>query len=449
MTISLMILITILAVAAGFAAGWIVQSKKLQQLNEDSVASLQEQQKVASAAENQLSITNETLRLKSEQLESVLKNLQEATQLLEQRGMEIATLKTANENLMEKLQNQKTEIEELQKKLTSEFENIATRILKERSEDFTTSNHKNLSLILDPLKEKIALFEKKVEETYDKDLRDKISLKEEIKKLTELNTQVSDEANNLTKALKGEVKTQGNWGEVILERVLERSGLIKGEEYDTQVDILNNEGQHQRPDVVVYLPDKKHIIIDSKVSLTAYEQSVSAETPQQQDAFLKKHIASLRSHIKELNEKNYQNAAQLNSPDFVLMFLPIEASFSVAVQNDFDLYQFAWDKKVVIVSPTTLLATLQTVSFIWRQENQNRNAKEIARLSKTLHDKFISFTEDMNRIKQNIDKASEAYNEALKKMKDGKGNIIRTAEKIHELGGFDKSKAISNDFEIF
>lgn len=449
MTISLMILITILAVAAGFAAGWIVQSKKLQKLNEDSVASLQEQQKVASAAENQLSITNETLRLKSEQLESVLKNLQEATQLLEQRGMEIATLKTSNENLMEKLQNQKTEIEELQKRLTTEFENIASRILKERLEDFTTSNHKNLSLILDPLKEKISQFEKKVEETYDKDLRDKISLKEEIKKLTELNTQVSDEANNLTKALKGEVKTQGNWGEVILERVLERSGLIKGEEYDTQVDILNNEGQHQRPDVVVFLPDKKHIIIDSKVSLTAYEQYVSAETPEQQDGFLKRHIASLRAHIKELNEKNYQNAAQLNSPDFVLMFLPIEASFSVAVQNDFDLYQFAWDKKVVIVSPTTLLATLQTVSFIWRQENQNRNAKEIARLSKTLHDKFISFTEDMNRIKQNIDKASEAYNEALKKMKDGKGNIIRTAEKIHELGGFDKSKAISNDFEIF
>ena len=237
MTISLMILITILAVAAGFAAGWIVQSKKLQKLNEDSVASLQEQQKVASAAENQLSITNETLRLKSEQLESVLKNLQEATQLLEQRGMEIATLKTSNENLMEKLQNQKTEIEELQKRLTTEFENIASRILKERSEDFTTSNHKNLSLILDPLKEKISQFEKKVEETYDKDLRDKISLKEEIKKLTELNTQVSDEANNLTKALKGEVKTQGNWGEVILERVLERSGLIKGEEYNINLEL--------------------------------------------------------------------------------------------------------------------------------------------------------------------------------------------------------------------
>jgi DNA recombination protein RmuC len=302
---------------------------------------------------------------------------------------------------------------------------------------------------LSPLQEKIQTFEKKVEETYDKELRDRISLKEEVKKLTELNTKVSEEANNLTRALKGEVKKQGNWGEIVLERVLERSGLTKGVEYDREKEITGSEDQRQRPDVIVHLPDDKHVIIDSKVSLVAYERYISADTAEQQSIFIKEHVQSLRNHVKYLSERNYQDAFQVNTPDFVLLFLPIEASFSVAVQHDAELFSFAWEKKIVIVSPTTLLATLRTISSIWKQENQTRNAQEIARLSKSLYDKFLGFTDDMNKIKQNLDKASDSYNEALKKMKDGKGNILRTAEKIKELGGIETQKSLPADFEVF
>lgn len=302
--------------------------------------------------------------------------------------------------------------------------------------------------MLHPLKERIVSFEKKVDETYDKELRDRISLREEVKKLTELNTRVSVEANNLTKALKGDVKKQGNWGEIILERVLERSGLVRGQEYEREEVVEGADKSVQRPDVIVHLPDNKHIVIDSKVSLVAYERYINAETDEIQAIAIKEHIASIRSHVKLLSDKNYFNATQLNSPDFVLMFIPVEASFSIAVQADADLFSFAWDKKIVIVSPTTLLATLRTISSIWKQENQTRNAQEIARLSGTLYDKFIGFAEDMSKIKLNIDKASGAYDDALRKMKDGNGNIIRTAEKIKELGAKTGNKSLPQSFEL-
>jgi DNA recombination protein RmuC len=321
--------------------------------------------------------------------------------------------------------------------------------LKERSDEFSVSNHKNLSEILNPLKERIQLFEKKVDETYDKELRDKISLREEVRKLTELNTRVSEEANNLTKALKGDVKKQGNWGEVILERVLERSGLTKGQEYEREVVVEGADFTVQRPDVIIHLPDNKHIVIDSKVSLVAYERLMSADTETHRDACLKDHISSLRSHVKLLSEKNYQNAQNINTPDFVLMFLPIEASFSVAVQGDSEIFAYAWERKIVVVSPTTLLATLRTISSIWKQENQTKNAQEIARLSGALYDKFIGFAEDMAKIKANIDRTSGAYDDAMKKMKEGSGNIIRTAEKIKELGAKTGNKSLPAGFENY
>ena len=258
---------------------------------------------------------------------------------------------------------------------------------------------------------------------------------------------MSEEANNLTKALKGDVKKQGNWGEVILERVLERSGLTKGQEYEREEVVEGNDANVQRPDVIIHLPDNKHIIIDSKVSLVAYERLMSADTDEQRVTYLKDHVNSLRSHVKLLSEKNYQNAQNLNTPDFVLMFLPIEASFSVAVQGDSDIFAYAWERKIVIVSPTTLLATLRTISSIWKQENQTKNAQEIARLSGALYDKFIGFAEDMTRIKANIDRTSNAYDDAMKKMKDGSGNIIRTAEKIKELGAKTGSKSLPAGFE--
>lgn len=440
-------LLSLFALAVGFLFSWFIASRR--HANARVISDEKERTLLANLTEteSQKSVIQETLRLKSEELTNLQQEFAKQNELSNNRGIEVAALKAENNHLLEKLETQKTELENLQKRLTSEFENIATKILKERSTEFSTANLKNLSEILNPLKERIQNFEKKVDETYDKELRDKISLREEVRKLTELNTKISEEANNLTKALKGDVKKQGNWGEVILERVLERSGLTKGQEYEREevVDGANN--VVQRPDVIVHLPDNKHIIIDSKVSLIAYERFVSAETDDQRAAFLKEHINSLRSHVKLLSEKNYQNAQNLNTPDFVLMFLPIEGSFSVAVQGDSELFAYAWERKIVIVSPTTLLATLRTISSIWKQENQTKNAQEIARLSGTLYDKFIGFTEDMVKIKTNIERTSNAYDDAIKKMKDGSGNIIRTAEKIKELGAKTGNKSLPNGFD--
>jgi DNA recombination protein RmuC len=442
-------ILILFALITGFFSAWVLFSRKNNRLrgfydqNEKSLITAKTE------AETQKSVAQETIRLKLEEIISLQQEYTIQQQLAYSRGLEIATLKTINDNLVEKLENQKLEIETLQKRLTTEFENIATKILKERSEEFSVSNHKNLSEILNPLKERIQLFEKKVDETYDKELRDKISLREEVRKLTELNTRVSEEANNLTKALKGDVKKQGNWGEVILERVLERSGLTKGQEYEREVVVEGADHTVQRPDVIIQLPDNKHIVIDSKVSLVAYERLMSAETEEKRVVCLRDHINSLRSHVKLLSEKNYQNAQNINTPDFVLMFLPIEASFSVAVQGDSEIFAYAWERKIVIVSPTTLLATLRTISSIWKQENQTKNAQEIARLSGALYDKFIGFAEDMAKIKANIDRTSSAYDDAMKKMKDGSGNIIRTAEKIKELGAKTGNKSLPAGFENF
>ncbi|MFA8434030.1 MAG: DNA recombination protein RmuC [Marinifilaceae bacterium] len=351
---------------------------------------------------------------------------------------------TEQKNLEEKLANQKMELEELQERLQTEFENIATRILKQNSQEFTQSNQKNMGEILNPLKEKLLAFEKKVEETYDKELRDKISLKEEVKKLYELNSRISDEANNLTKALKGDVKKQGNWGEVVLERILERSGLNKGEEYEREVVTQNGDGQQIRPDVIIRLPEEKHIIIDSKVSLVAYERYVNANGEENKEKFVREHIASLKAHVKELAGKHYQSSASLNTPDFVLMFVPIESSFAMAVQADQELFSYAWDSKIVIVSPSTLLATLRTIASIWKQENQNRNVMEIARQGGALYDKFVAFTEDLQKLGRRLEETHTTYQESMKKLSDGKGNLVRRAESIRELGAKVKKRLPQN-----
>jgi Uncharacterized protein conserved in bacteria len=437
------------ALFVGFLVAWFISLRKQTALRSSFETNERNLLLTQNEIEMQKSIALEKFRMKSEDLERVQQELVLSQKMANNRGIEVATLKTVNENLAEKLENQKLEIENLQKRLTVEFENIATKILKERSDEFAVSNHKNLSEILNPLRERIQLFERKVDETYDKELRDKVSLREEVRKLTELNARVSEEANNLTRALKGDIKKQGNWGEVILERVLERSGLTKGQEYEREEVVDGADMSVQRPDVIIHLPDNKHIIIDSKVSLVAYERFVSAETDEQRTIHLKEHVSSLRSHVKLLSEKNYQNAQSLNTPDFVLMFLPIEASFSVAVQGDGEIFSYAWERKIVIVSPTTLLATLRTISSIWKQENQTKNAQEIARLSGALYDKFIGFAEDMVKIKTNIDRTANAYDDAMKKMKDGTGNIIRTAEKIKELGAKTGNKALPTGFDNY
>lgn len=373
---------------------------------------------------------------------------QQLTQQLQELLAQISALKAEKNFLQEKLEKQIQQTEELQKRLTVEFENIANRVMKQRTEEFNATNQRSLGELLNPLKEKITAFEQIVQNTYEKELREKLSLGEELKKLTEMNRQMSQDATNLTNALKGDAKKQGNWGEVVLERVLERSGLTLGQEYKREDVVEGSEGEVIRPDVIIYLPDNKHIIVDSKVSLVAYERYVSTDDDFVREKSIKEHILSIRNHVKGLSEKNYQNARNINTPDFVLLFMPIEAAFAAAVQNDSELFSFAWEKHIVIVSPTTLLATLRTIASIWKQENQTKNAQEIARLSGTLYDKLVGFAEDMEKIKTNIDRADKAYDEALKKLKDGKGNVIRTAEKIKELGAKTGNKTLPEAFQV-
>ncbi|WP_346855108.1 DNA recombination protein RmuC [uncultured Draconibacterium sp.] len=338
-------------------------------------------------------------------------------------------------NLKEKLETQKAELEQIQKKFTTEFENVATKILEKNSEKFTAANQKNIGDVLNPLKEKIQLFEKKVEDTYKQGLKDQTDLRAELKKLHDLNSKISEEASNLTKALKGDVKKQGNWGEVVLERILERSGLNEGKQgFEKQFSDTSEDGKRIQPDIVINLPDNKHIIIDSKVSMIAYERAVNAESESERDKHIKEHLLSLKTHIKGLSDKHYQTASKLNSPDFVLLFIPIEASFSVAVQEDQELFSYAWDQKVVIVSPSTLLATLRTISSIWQQENQTRNAIEIAKQSGALYDKFVGFINDMENLGKNLDTTRKTYDLAINKLHVGSGNLVRRAENIKKLG---------------
>ncbi len=310
----------------------------------------------------------------------------------------------------------KADVENIHKKYSTEFENIANKILDEKSQKFTDQNKTNLDIILNPLKEKIKDFEAKVEKAYKAESDERITLKAEIKNLIDVNKQVSEEANNLAKALKGDNKKQGNWGEVILEKVLERSGLIKDQEYKTQYSTSNDEGKRIQPDVVIMLPDNKHIVVDSKVSLVAYEAFVNSSTQEDSDRIAKEHVLSVRGHIKSLSEKNYPTSPDFNTPDFVLLFIPIESSFSLAAQLDQDLFSYAWDKKIVIVSPSTLLATLRTISSIWKQERQTKNAIEIAKQSGALYDKFVGFIEDMDKIGKSIDSSKMAYDGAINKL---------------------------------
>lgn len=360
--------------------------------------------------------------------------LENAETVNEQQAQRLARAEVEFANLREKLTVQKQETEDLQKKFTTEFENIAHKILKQNSQEFTQVNQKNISDILNPLREKIQLFEKKVEDTYEKGLKDQTDLKAELKKLHDLNLKISDEANNLTKALKGDVKKQGNWGEVILERILERSGLTEGREYQKQFSTTGDDGSRLQPDVVIHLPEQKHIIIDSKVSLVAYERMVNATSDDERAKQVKEHLQSIKNHIRLLSDKHYQHAAGLNSPDFVLLFVPIESSFSVAIEADQELFSYAWDNKVVIVSPSTLLATLRTIASIWQQENQTRNALEIARQGGALYDKFVAFIADLEKIGGNLDQTRKNYDLAMNKLYDGRGNLIRSAEKLRELG---------------
>ena len=347
-------------------------------------------------------------------------------------------------NLEQLLATQKSELLEVQEKFTKEFENIANKVLDAKAEKFDEQSKMKLGEILVPFQEKINHFKEEVEKSSYKSTLERSVLKEHIKQLALLNETMQKETQSLTLALKQDSKAQGNWGEVILERVLENSGLTKDREYFTQQSFTSSDDDKiMRPDVIVKLPDNKNVIIDAKVSLTAYNQLINAESDSDREIAMKAHLVSIKSHINNLASKNYQFAEGIDTPDFVLLFMPIESSFSIATQADNDLFNFAWSKKIVIVSPSTLLATLRTIASVWKHEYQNKNAMEIADRAGKMYDKFVGFVEDLEGIGTHLERSDKAYQSALKKLSTGSGNLVGMAQKVIDLGAKSK-KQISN-----
>lgn len=372
--------------------------------------------------------------------EELNKKLSDKQIKLENRIGEIGGLTTKNENLTKELELQKKEGERLNVNLKTEFKNIANEILQEKTERFTKQNKENLDTILNPLKENIGKFEKQVSEAYINESKERSSLGDKVKELVELNKKLSDEANNLTKALKGEAKTQGNWGEMILERILEQSGLTKGREYFVQ-DFLRDEdgntlkndfGKKMQPDIVVTYPGNRKIIIDSKTSLTAYTEYCGTDDPDEQQRFLENHLNSIYNHINDLSSKSYQDFVP--TLDFVMMFVPNEAAYILALQSDTNLWNEAYKKRIILISPTNLIAALKLIVDLWEREKQNQNVKEIVKRGAELYDKFVGFVDNLSKIGDTLEKAQSTYDITFKQLKSGKGNLIGRANKLKELG---------------
>ncbi|MDB9710111.1 DNA recombination protein RmuC [Salibacteraceae bacterium] len=414
------ILILIIGIAVGVIIGWLL-AKVLRpdmnsELDANNSVSLDRfndlQNRLNSVLEEKTKVDDEVIRLSSE--------LSRWTERHEQ--MEL------------RLKEQKGEIGQLQDKFKNDFKVLAQEILEKTGNTFKEQNKEQIGTILAPFKEKLENFEKKVEETYEKGKAETISLKSEVKMLSAQSAKLSKDAENLTKALKSDVKAQGNWGEVILERILEKSGLTKNQEYFIQNSITTEDGKRFQPDVIIKLPEDKNVIVDSKVSLIAYERFSSAENVEEQQGHLKEHIASIKAHVKGLSDKNYQSLNGIDGLDFVLLFIPIEGAFSAAVQYDNTLFQDAFDKNVVIVSTSTLLATLRTIASIWKQEKQTQNAIEIARQGGALYDKFVGLTEDLLNLGKQMDTAKKSYEGAMNKISSGSGNLIKRADDLRKLG---------------
>ncbi|NBC83827.1 MAG: DNA recombination protein RmuC [Bacteroidetes bacterium] len=380
------------------------------------------------------SVANSMLENIQQENKYLKENINEKEKEIIQLNSSVSSLESDRRHYQEKLAEQKKEISELYEKFNVQFKNLANEILEEKSKKFTEQNKVNIGEILKPLREKIEGFEKKVEETYDKESKIRFSLKEEVKRLAELNVQVSKETQNLTKALKGESKTQGNWGEVILESILEKSGLAKDREYYIQPSYTDNEGKRLQPDVIVTYPGDRNVVIDSKVSLVAYEKFVASEEEEERNRALKEHLISIRNHIQSLSNKNYQDLYQLNSLDFVMLFMPVEPAYLLAIQSDPELWNYAYERRILLISPTNLIAALKMIVSLWRQEYQNRHAVEIAQKSGDLYDKFVGFVEDLLKLGNQMKSANDSYSNAMKKLSEGTGNLVKRAQDIKDLG---------------
>jgi DNA recombination protein RmuC len=358
----------------------------------------------------------------------------------------LSTYQANNKNLETKLSEQKLELEELNKKFTTEFENIANRLFEKSSEKINKQGSEKLDTILKPFKEKLGELKTQINETYEKDTKQRIRLHEQVKQLFDLNQQISSDAQNLTNALKSNSKVQGDWGEEILENILQQSGLRKGFEYDTQSSFTNEEGKMLRPDMIVHYPDQRDIIIDSKVSLTDYERYISAENIVEKEQHLKAHLNSIKQHIKELTEKNYQDIYQIETLDFVMMFVPIEGAYYIAIEEDRTLWQYSYEKKILLINPTNLITALKMISNLWQQDYQNKNVMEIARQSGGLYDSFVLLLQDFSKMEKKISETQEVFENVQKRISTGKGNLISRVEKIKTLGAKAK-KSIPDKYQ--
>jgi len=415
----ILILAIILSAAIGAYLGMLFT--KLKSKGEQSA--LEERQ-------NQMNATIDQLKENLSKIESEREDIRREKEFL---NSELTRKNTEYENLQQQNLKRDEELAKQQEQLRKDFELMASKILDEKSEKFTLQNKENIKQILNPLQEKIQVFEKKVEDSQKESISMHSALKEQLLGLKDLNQQMTKEATNLTRALKGDSKMQGNWGELVLERVLEKSGLEKDREYFVQQSFSTSEGSRVLPDVVLHLPDNKKMIIDSKVSLTDYERYVNADEDDRPQ-FLKAHVNSIRKHVDQLSDKKYEDLYDIESPDFVLMFIPIEPAFAIAINDDNSLYNKAFEKNIVIVTPSTLLATLRTIDTMWNNEKQQRNAIEIARQAGALYDKFEGLVTDLTGVGKKIDAAKSDYSSAMNKLVEGRGNLITSVEKLKKLG---------------
>ncbi|MBD0832287.1 DNA recombination protein RmuC [Aestuariibaculum sediminum] len=437
-----LILILSIIISAGFGAyiGMLINKLKgkseLSAIAERNTILQQQLSEIKESAQQDIAKQTEIFNKQAAEFKETISKIEHEREDIRREkeflNSELAIKNTEFENLKLKNEEQKGEVEKLQEKFSKEFENLANKILDEKSEKFTIQNKENLQHILNPLQEKIQGFEKKVEDSQKESISMHSALKEQLLGLKDLNQQMTKEATNLTRALKGDSKMQGNWGELVLERVLEKSGLEKDREYFVQQNFTLDTGARVLPDVVLHLPDNKKMIIDSKVSLVDYERYVNADDDEKQ-LFLKSHINSIKKHVDQLSEKNYQDLYDIESPDFVLMFIPIEPAFAVVVNEDSSIYNKAFEKNIVIVTPSTLLATLRTVDTMWNNEKQQQNAIEIATQAGRLYDSFVNLTEELIKVGNQIGTVQKSYESAMVKL-TGKGNLVRRVENLKKLG---------------
>jgi DNA recombination protein RmuC len=381
-----------------------------------------------------IAVLTERLAGQQASLSQAEQEVSDAQTTVSQQLVQIVELTTRLESERQQTQEKIALLDTARMEFSQQFQLLANQILEEKSKKFTEQNQANLGGILLPLQEKIKEFQLQVASTYDKDSKERLTLKNEIERLASLNGKISEDAMNLTQALKGNNKTQGIWGEMVLETVLESSGLRRGEEYQVQASFEREEGAQHRPDVIIYLPEGRHMIVDAKMSLVAYERYVSCADEEQKAESLKQHLMSVRAHIKGLSEKNYQTIADLKTPDFVMLFIAVEPAFMLAFSHDPSLFNDALAKNVLLVSPSTLLANLRTIAYIWRQEKQNRNAQEIAQQCAKLYDKFVGFVDDLDDIGKKLGQTQKSFDDAKSKLSSGRGNLLRQVEQVKKLG---------------